>query len=164
MWYPIASVWDKQEWKYLCYSLLSKPTRRAWSSGMPSHFFLSDENFPFSFLCCSFFLQVSCLCLLQSEGWGELPGWRANCGCDYRFWNRKCSNVKNVNWSKKTNDSCHNRVRGKNWLRAINQNNLEDIAHSIQNKLSQFSILRILSFSPPSSVILPLCRGHHCVF
>ena len=32
-----------------------------------------------------FFLQVSCLCLLQSEGWGELPGWRANCGCDYRF-------------------------------------------------------------------------------
>ena len=45
-----------------------------------------------------FFLQVSCLCLLQSEGWGELPGWRANCGCDYRFWNRKCLNA---NWSER---------------------------------------------------------------
>ena len=75
MWYPIASVWDKQEWKYLCYCLLSKPTRRAWSSGMPSHFFLSDENFPFSFLCCSFSCRsAACVCFSQKAEVNCLAG------------------------------------------------------------------------------------------
>ena len=42
---------------------------------MPSHFFLSDENFPFSFLCCSFSCRsAACVCFSQKAEVNCLAG------------------------------------------------------------------------------------------